>query len=60
MATTTCQDHTVKFMVTEQHLLIEIYGYFETLNYKKGQMIASLINKAKETACQEIDSGLNA
>lgn len=35
MATTTCQDHAVKFMATEQHLLIEIYGYFKHLITKE-------------------------
>lgn len=31
LATTTCQDHAVKFMATEQLLLIEIYGYSKHL-----------------------------
>lgn len=35
MATATCQDHAVKCMATEQHLLIEIYGYFKHLIQKK-------------------------
>lgn len=35
MATTTCQNHTVKFTATERHLLFELYGYFKRLNHKK-------------------------
>lgn len=52
MVTTTCQDHAVKFMATEQHLLIEIYGYFKQL--QKGQMIALLINKRKKKAAKRL------
>lgn len=39
MATTTCQDHAVKFVATEQLLLIEIYGYFTHLITKKGKWL---------------------
>lgn len=35
MATTTCQEHAVKFVTTEQHSLIEIYGCFKHLIIKK-------------------------
>lgn len=35
MTTGTCQDHAVMFMATEQHLLIEIYGYFKHFVAKK-------------------------
>lgn len=59
MATTTCHNHAVKFMATEQHLLIEIYGHFKHLISKKGQISALLINKAKEKDCQEIGTRLN-
>lgn len=39
MTSTTCQNHAAMFMVTEQHLFIEIYGYFKHFIAKEMEMI---------------------
>lgn len=59
MTTTTCQNHAVTFMATEQHFLIKIYGYFKHFITRR-EMIALLIKKAKLKPCQEIGIGPNA